>query len=318
MARWKKKYVPTLLGAIALNIVLCAPVRALDEGGCLTCHQYPGLVRHEKEDGFKVLHIDETLYLQSPHGRLQCRQCHTGIEKVPHTGETEVACSTRCHLGEDAPVLPDDYPLQGFHRQEHAYITRLQDRSSCSVCHDIYPHSHDRVVRAFLNMHTGFMLCEVCHINRNNYPHLDYAWYQAEPAEFNGKPFGSYFHPQAGKTMDPTRFITRIAVFDASAKGRRLLHHTGDRQKAREFNQRAHTADRHAAAQQMAYFHRDIHKKSISLACEECHTTHGGVLDFRKLGFDPVKTNKITLLNLKGLVTKYRTFYLPKIFEPKP
>jgi len=35
----------------------------LDEDGCLTCHQYPGLVRLEKADGIKVLHIDEKKYL---------------------------------------------------------------------------------------------------------------------------------------------------------------------------------------------------------------------------------------------------------------
>lgn len=300
-----------------MSLGLCVSGWALDEGGCLTCHQYPGLVRHEKDDGFKVLHIDEALFLKSPHGRFQCRQCHPGIEKVPHTGEAAVTCSTRCHQGKDSPVLPDDYPLQGFHRKEHAYISRLQDRSSCSVCHNIYPHSHDRVVRAFLNMHTGFMLCEVCHINRKNFRQLDYAWFQAEPAEFKGTPFGSYFHPLTGKTIDPTHFITRIAVFDVSAKGGRLLHHTRDRQKAKEFKQRAHSFDRHVTAQQMAYFHRDIQKKSISLACEECHSA-SGILDLKKLGFDPVKTNRITLLNLKGLVTKYRTFYLPKIFDPKP
>jgi len=38
----------------------------LDEDGCLTCHQYPGLVRLEKTNGVKVLHIDEEKFFTSP------------------------------------------------------------------------------------------------------------------------------------------------------------------------------------------------------------------------------------------------------------
>jgi hypothetical protein len=56
----------------------------LDEEGCLTCHQYPGLVRLEKENGVKELHIDEEKYFASPHGEFRCKQCHTTITQVPH------------------------------------------------------------------------------------------------------------------------------------------------------------------------------------------------------------------------------------------
>ena len=43
----------------------------LDEGGCLTCHQYPGLVRLEKSENIKVLHIGEQKFFKSPQERLQ-------------------------------------------------------------------------------------------------------------------------------------------------------------------------------------------------------------------------------------------------------
>lgn len=38
-----------------------APSYAMDRGGCLTCHRYPGLVKYEKPDKFKVLHITERI-----------------------------------------------------------------------------------------------------------------------------------------------------------------------------------------------------------------------------------------------------------------
>jgi hypothetical protein len=64
---------------------------------------------------------------------------------------------------------------------------------------------------------------------------------------------------------------------------------------------------------ELAYFHKDIEKKEISVACNECHSVNG-ILDFNKLGFDEKKTKDLIYLNIKGLVTKYKTFYFPNLF----
>ena len=166
----------------------------LDEDGCLTCHQYPGLVRFEKGDGIKVLQIDEKKYFNSPHGKIRCKECHTVISKVPHTGETATDCTTRCHQEDAAKIR--NYPLKTLHQKEHSYIVSLQDKSSCRTCHPIYPHSENQLVRAFLNMHTGFMFCEVCHIDRNKINHLVYDWENSENAYFSGEP---------SITLEPTK-----------------------------------------------------------------------------------------------------------------
>ena len=62
-------------------------------------------------------------------------------------------------------------------------------------------------------------------------------------------------------------------------------------------------------------FHRHIAKKEISVARDECHSKHS-ILDFRHLGFDPKKTHNLMMLNIKGLVTKYETFYFPQMLRP--
>jgi len=90
---------------------------ALDEGGCLTCHRFPGLVRHEKDDGFKVLHIDEARYARSAHGKTDCRQCHIRVTKVPHTGETTVNCNTECHLKVKDKEQIKNFPLKLIHKK---------------------------------------------------------------------------------------------------------------------------------------------------------------------------------------------------------
>ena len=110
---------------------------ALDEGGCLTCHQYPGLVRVDEKNNLKALHIDEAMYFNSLHGTLRCKQCHTTIVKIPHTDETAVDCTSQCHKGnkgDKEKKIPDNYSLKGFHKNEQSFIASLQDDSSCRVC----------------------------------------------------------------------------------------------------------------------------------------------------------------------------------------
>jgi hypothetical protein len=288
---------------------------ALDEGGCLTCHQYPGLVRHEKNDGFTVLHIDEAKYARSAHGKIDCRKCHTPIKQVPHTGETAVNCNTQCHLKIKEKEQVKNFPLKSFHKKEQSFITRLDDETACRVCHPLYPHTKNKLVRAFLNMHTGFMLCEVCHFKKEGIGNFTYDWNDTENATFSGEPFGTYYNPKTEKTLISEHFISRIAVFAKDNGSRRLIIDSEDIRQAKEFllKEKNMSADQKAKA--LDYFHRQTAKEEISVACNECHSSKS-ILNFQQLGFDEKKTNHLILLNIKGLVTKYETFYFPQMLRP--
>ena len=286
---------------------------ALDEGGCLTCHQYPGLVRHEKSDGFTVLHIDEEKFFHTAHGKFRCTQCHTTVAKVPHTGESRVDCTTECHQGHNGKILPPNYPVSDFHKKEQSYIVRLEDPSSCRVCHPLYPHRDNQVVRALLNMHTGFMLCEVCHIKRGKFKNITYEWHDTENADFSGKPFGTYYNPHTREAQPSEHFISRLAAYAAEKGKMRALMNTWDTAKAGEFMLQEKDLNPADKKKEFAYFHRDIEKKEISVACDECHSSHS-ILDFDKLGFDEKEANHLIYLNIKGLVTKYKVFYFPHLF----
>jgi len=106
---------------------------ALDEGGCLTCHQYPGLVRLDESEKIKVLHIDEEKYLASPHGKFRCNKCHTTVTKVPHTGETSVDCTTECHK-DDADKIAS-YPLSTLHERSKpiSSVWTMNPRAGCAI-----------------------------------------------------------------------------------------------------------------------------------------------------------------------------------------
>ena len=313
---------------------------ALDQEGCLTCHQYPGLVTLEKtlksegkeaKDGhryllqvtttldrsedFKVLHIDEKRYTQSEHGKLLCRQCHTTVWKIPHVGNTTIDCTSKCHKEDAEKILADKDYIANIHKKEQSYIVRLMDKSSCRVCHALYPHSEDEVVRTLLNMHTGFMLCEVCHIKRDKFEQLTYEWYESENARFVGEPFGSYYNPQTEKSHKGDKhFITRLAVFTSKDKVKRSLMNSWDIGESKKYLRQEAGLNAEAKKEKMTFFHRDIDKKELSIACEECHATNG-ILDLKKLGFAEMKISHLVNLNIKGLVTKYKEFYFPHLLK---
>lgn len=298
------------LGPLSLDTVSVS--LALDEGGCLTCHRFPGLVRHEKDDEFTVLHIDEAKYARSPHGKTDCRQCHVKVTKVPHTGETSVNCNTQCHLDIKEKDRIKNFPLKSMHKKEQSFLIRLDDETACRVCHPLYPHRENKLVRAFLNMHTGFMLCEVCHLKKENIADYIFDWNDTENATFSGEPFGTYYNPKTDKSPTSEHFISRIAVF---AKDKGLLTDSEDIGKAKEFLAKEKNLSTDQRAQALDYFHRQIAKKEISVACDECHSSHS-ILNFRHLGFDPKKAHNLKMLNIKGLVTKYETFYFPQMLRP--
>ena len=285
---------------------------ALDEGGCLTCHQYPGLVRLEKQGDFRVLHIDEAKYAASAHGKIDCRKCHTQIHKVPHTGVTAVDCNTHCHLKGKEKEQVKKASLKSFHKKEQSFITRLDDETACRVCHPLYPHSENKWVRAFLNMHTGFMVCDVCHFKKEKLPAFSFDWKETENADFSGKPFGTFYNPKTKTAHKDAHYISRIAIFVKNNGKKQLTVNGVETRKATAYLQKEKTLSADQKAKRLDYFHRNIAKKEISVACDECHSFHS-ILDFEKLGFNEIQTNHIMTLNIKGLVTKYKAFYLPEL-----
>ena len=286
----------------------------MDLEGCLTCHGYPGLVRSDVGDKIKVLHIDEKRYLGSAHGKFACKKCHTPIVKIPHTGDTQVDCTTECHRSQKDQKLVRDTPLKNFHRKEQFAITRLPDKSSCRVCHPLYPHSQNNMVRALLNMHTGFMVCEVCHLNKAKFQSCFYDWKDTENADFIGEPYGTYYNPKLKKAHKSEHFISRIAVFQNLDKKKQLIMDNGDIHKASVYLKNQTKLRAIEKVEKLKYFHRDINRKEISVACDECHSKHS-ILDFDRLGFDKTIQNNLINLNIKGLVTKYETFYFPQLFD---
>ncbi len=283
-----------------------------------------------------MLHIDEEKHLNSPHGKVDCRQCHIQINRIPHTDETDVDCTTRCHFEDKEKIVAMKPSLSTFHKEERFAITSLEDKTSCRVCHPLYPHSRNIKTRALVNMHTGFMLCEVCHLKKENLDNLTYEWKSPESVEFTGDPYGTHQKHETAKNRRAENVISRmlrifsseeklpketkteysisrIAIFSVVEDEKRILINTRDNDRAKEFRAREKNLSPEDKEKELKYFHKDIAKKEISVACNECHSPDG-ILNYEKLGFDEKKTKDLQYLNIKSLVTKYDVFYLPNLF----
>lgn len=88
---------------VLLTALLPLAALAADPEGCLTCHQYRGLSRLDKE-GKKVelFFIDPNLHsgAAGPHARIRCTGCHVReeVEVYPHKPTTAVDCTRTCHI----------------------------------------------------------------------------------------------------------------------------------------------------------------------------------------------------------------------------
>ena len=304
-----------LLVLLGLTLVLPAQAnaQAQEQELCLSCHQYPGLVRLEKSGGFKILHIDEQKYLASAHGKLHCKNCHRGVDRIPHAGANQTDCQSQCHQSAKDQQLLAKTPRKGFHRQQQAVITRLEDRTSCKVCHPIYPHKKEPFVRAFLNMHTGYLACEVCHLKRDKFDKLNYQWVDTEAVKFAGEPFGRKYDPLRKLTHKPDTILSRIAPFGVrKTRQPEALMNTWDTADAIQFQSNRSQWGKKEQSRQIRYYHRDVVKMARVSACEECHTSNG-LLDFRRLGFSEARTETLVSMPIGNIIKKYEVFYLPKL-----
>jgi hypothetical protein len=284
---------------------------AEDGIGCLICHKYPGLVTFRAPDDLSVLHVDEDKFLRSAHGAFGCKSCHTAIDRVPHTGVKEVNCTTGCHR-EDAETIAAQ-PLAGFHDHEQSFLVSVGHETACEVCHGLYPHSESQVTRAFLNLHAGFMFCDVCHTVQHPGDTLCYDWEDAEDAEFSGEPFGNYYNPRERRVQPSAHFISRIAVFAVTGHERYSLRDKQDIPKAVAFLDAEESMSKAERKKKLEYFHRGVQRRKPGAACEGCHSP-GGMLDFQALGFGEREADYLAHLNIKALVTQYETFYFPNLF----
>lgn len=193
--------------AVTTALLALMPIILLasDQENCLMCHKYSGMGRYEKGAGGikkRIFYIPEEIHKNSVHGKLRCKDCHVGVDRIPHTGVEKVDCSKNCHLNDPSsgkefshkkivdslnmsvhgaegtknPKFKDDLPTCLYCHSNPLYNTASESHLSylniCIQCHE-NPEWAKRFLRhQFYRMSTRrsskdvVALCGSCHENR--------------------------------------------------------------------------------------------------------------------------------------------------------
>ena len=193
--------------------------------------------------------------------------------------------------------------------REHFHITdkdlfRLESKPPlCLKCHGLYSHAKDKKTMAFLNLHIGFMACEVCHVRKdfkggNHY----FAWADLKTGKKSMKAKGGY-----GKYNAKIVPVKKV-------KGR---HERVDKLIDEKFQ------DFYSSLEETQYQaeHRgdlmQIHEYNLSekaVPCLDCHKKDG-YMDFSLLGFPKSRINQLTASEVSRMIGKYETFHIPKMLS---
>lgn len=132
-----------LIAFLAYGFSAFSAVEAADKENCLMCHKYPSMARVGEDGLVKNYHVNEHLFLNSLHGNVECRGCHTYIKKFPHDPVTEdVNCANECHI--KPPFAEKNFShrkiIDVFNTSAHAIKEgdtplMMQSKPDCKYCH---------------------------------------------------------------------------------------------------------------------------------------------------------------------------------------
>jgi hypothetical protein len=202
------------------------------------------------------------------------------------------------------------------HRHFHNIVDYPQLKETlrpvCYICHSDYPHSKSKKVRALLNMHTQFFVCETCHIEQKEGDKIVYTWYNPLEQYPKGPFYGTSYDPETGNLAEVEDQFSKIAPFFKRGEKLDSAIQVQDAPLAKDYMKVRDrlTPDQRDNAKKK--FHVNIKAKGHE--CKACHEKKG-LLDFRKLGFTANRVVDLEQLNITGMITKYETFYLPNLFK---
>ena len=171
--------------ALKLTVLFCfsvfllisftfTPSYAADVGNCLLCHKYPGISRVDEEGKLRLFYVNESIFTNSVHAKVNCEGCHTDIKKIPHDEAKKVDCLVECHIIEPSSEKKfshkdaETFLAKSVHGtidekgKEKPYI---EDYPECKDCHDnpLYrPLSFFKKVRPGIS-EASLGRCRVCH-----------------------------------------------------------------------------------------------------------------------------------------------------------
>ena len=128
-----------------IALLFIPQAEAADIENCLMCHRHRFNGRIDENGKLWNYNVDETLYNNSVHRLVECRECHISIKRIPHDPVIKpVNCADRCHV--KPPFAQEEF--------SHERIIALYDQSA----HHISPQDPQ-------NLKHLKPYCKYCHLN---------------------------------------------------------------------------------------------------------------------------------------------------------
>jgi len=137
-------HLPRILGVIAL-LLISMPAYSGDELSCVLCHKHRGLSRIDENGNFRLFYINQELFESGPHRRNKCKDCHTDIDRIPHSPAKKVDCTQQCHVVEPSGQKRFSHKsvaetlatsVHGKLDENGQPKKHQEDYPSCKNCHD--------------------------------------------------------------------------------------------------------------------------------------------------------------------------------------
>jgi len=236
----------------------------------------------------------------------------------PHGPAVLVPIQKKIEEGQKSAILDEVKKHEDYEKHRHFHniveYPQLPEnmRPVCYICHSDYPHSKSKKVRALLNMHTQFFVCETCHIDAKEGQDVVYKWYNPYDPNPIGPFFGTSYEMETGNLIEVNDHFSKISPYFVKGDQHESAIPIQDSDLAQDY---ARVKDQLTPEQRdnvKKKFHVNIKAKGHE--CKACHSKKS-ILDFEKLGFSSNRTVDIKQLNITGLVTKYEKFYIPNLFK---
>jgi hypothetical protein len=189
-----------------------------------------------------------------------------------------------------------------FHMVDE-WVTRPEPRPPlCLTCHGTYPHSKEKKIRGFLNFHTGYIACSVCHLKeRTGKLDIAFAWVDRQAGAIATMGEGGY-----GK------YTGKLYPIKISDKGQKTIFRPVSEKAAEQYLELKDKFTPDQVAQAKVKLHESVSDKPV--LCDECHKKDG-YLDFADLGFPKERAIHLVSGEVPGMIEKYETFYLPSVID---
>ncbi|MFK5986693.1 MAG: hypothetical protein QM479_14895 [Pseudomonadota bacterium] len=177
--------------------------------------------------------------------------------------------------------------------------------SFCSTCHRLLPHQNNVRSRSFNNMHSRYIACETCHLDKaklnqqllETVNNLEYRWFDFFNRRELKSPEGLFSDPKLQN--NPFNQLKITPFFKQKVVVISRLHLYA---KMLEENWKA--ADQHLQAEIKVRTH--LYIKAQGETCEQCHKQPGSLLDLLALGASKKQLQMYTQNNIANFFSRYK------------